>query len=248
MNSLRIVIWNVQADQRTRERTKRIRARLKALDADLLCLNEAFPSDATDEPGDARLVSSGLSDWAPEARGARKVILCSRSGWRETDAVGSPLLPEGRFAGGQLAVNGNSLRVLGIAPPYHAYRATGRWGARRRRAWQGNEDYWRGLAADVLPHVCAPALIVGDFNVQFPPRGYPSANSAAFRSCEAALNGWQVATAGLPVDGRLLDKPLVCHLAHTPDLDVVNCSVLSRFDDDGLELSDHPCICLTLRL
>ena len=150
--------------------------------------------------------------------------------------------------GGQLAVNGNSLRVRGIAPPYHAYRAAGRWGARRRRVWQGNEDYWRGLAADVLPHVCAPALIVGDFNVQFPPRGYPSANSAAFRSCEAALNGWQVATAGLPVDGRPLDKPLVCHLAHTPDLDVVNCSVLSRFDDDGLELSDHPCICLTLRL
>lgn len=244
---MRVVVWNVQADQRTRERSRRIRARLAALDADLVCLNEAFPLDMANDSGGAHLVASGLSDWAAEAKGARKVILASRAGWTDADTEGSPLLPEGRFASGQLLWNGNKVRVLGIAPPYHAYRTTERWGTRRRRVWQGNEDYWQALAADVLPHVCAPAVILGDFNVQFPPQRYPPAHSRAFQLAEAALSGWKVATYGIAVDGSRLDKPLVCHAAHTPDLEASGIEVFSRFDDDGLELSDHPCVCLTLR-
>lgn len=248
MKTVRIGVWNVQADRRTRERTRRIRARLASLDADLLCLNEAFPFDVPGEHESARVITSGLSDWRPEAKGARKIVLWSRAGWDEIDSEGSPLLPEGRFVSGQLRLEDRGVRVLGIAPPYHAYRTSERWGARRRRVWQGSEEYWQALAVDVLPHVCAPALIAGDFNVQFPPIRYPPAHSDVFRLSETALSGWAVATAGIPVDGRNLDKPLVCHVAHTPDVEVLDCSVLSRFDDDGLELSDHPCICLTLLL
>lgn len=245
---MRVVLWNVQADQRTRERTKRIRTRLAALDADVLCLNEAFPGDVPGETAGPQLITSELSDWSPEAAGARKVVLWSRAGWDDKDTEGSPLLPEGRFASGRMMEQSTTIRVLGIAPPYHAWRTAERWGTRRRRVWQGNEDYWQALAADVLPHVCAPAIIVGDFNVQFPPVRYPTASSRAFQLAEAALRGWRLATDGIAVDGRKLDKPLVCHVAHTPDLEATGIEVFSRFDDDGLELSDHPCICLTLRL
>lgn len=248
MQPLRIVEWNVQADQRTAERTRRIRARLAGLEADIICLNEAFPSDLPATAEERNVLASGLSDWKPEHLGARKVILYSRVGWDQTDPEGSPLLPEGRYVSGRVLLASTPIRVLGVAPPYHAYRTAEQWGGRRRRVWQGNQEYWQALAAGVLPHVCAPALITGDFNVQFPPVRYPPAHSEAFRLAEAALSGWKIATAGISIDGRTLDKPLVCHVAHTPDIEVTNLSVLSRFDDDGLELSDHPCLVLTITL
>lgn len=242
--SIKVVVWNVQADQRTQARSARIRARLAKLNADVMCLNEAFPDDVLG----IATINSELSDWHMEARGARKVILASRSGWEQADSVGSSLLPEGRFATSVVNINGAPVRVIGIAPPYHAYRASERWGERRRKIWQGNVDYWRALSTDIMPHICAPALMLGDFNVQFPPRNYPRPGSDAFMQAEATLSGWRVATAGIEVDGRTLDKPLVCHIAHTPDFTVVDQTILSRFDEDGLELSDHPCICLTLQL
>jgi endonuclease/exonuclease/phosphatase family metal-dependent hydrolase len=244
---LKVVVWNVQADQRTPERTARIRARIAALKADIVCLNEAFPGDLDDRVSANTLIQSELSDWYMEARGARKVMLYSRSGWEHADSVGSPRLPEGRYVAGVLRGRAGPIRVLGIVPPYHAWRTQERWNERRRTVWQGNEDYWRALRADVLPHVRAPALVVGDFNVQLPPLTYPRPGSTAHRLCEAALTGWEIATAGIAVDGELLDKPLVCHAAHTPDFTVTNRFILSRFDEDGTELSDHPCICLTLQ-
>ena len=98
MSDFRIALWNVQADQRTAERTRRIRARLESLEADVICLNEGFCSDLPEQIGD-HVLTSGLSDWAPERGGARKVILYSRLGWLDSDPEGSPLLPEGRFFG-----------------------------------------------------------------------------------------------------------------------------------------------------
>jgi endonuclease/exonuclease/phosphatase family metal-dependent hydrolase len=245
--TLKVVVWNVQADQRTAERTARIRARLAALNADVVCLNEAIPGDVPAAIPEDNLIRSERSDWHMEVRGARKVLLYSRMGWEQANTIGSPRLPEGRFVSGGLRLNGVPIRILGIAPPYHAWRTSERWGERRRKVWQGDEDYWSALSADVLPHVCAPSLILGDFNGQLPPHNYPRPGSKAHIACEAALSGWIVATAGIQVDGRLLDKPLVCHAAHTPEIKVLDRTVLSRFDDDGLELSDHPCISLTLQ-
>ncbi len=246
-SGISVVLWNVQADQRTAERTRRIRARLEALDGDLVCLNEAFPGDVPTNPPPGHLLTSGLSDWRAEQRGARKVVLYHRAGWQDVDEVGSPLLPEGRFVAGTFDLGGRPVRVLGIAPPYHAYRAEARWGERRRRLWQGNEDYWRALGADVLPHVCLPSILLGDFNVQLPPVSYPRPGSSAHQLCQSALDRYSVATANIPPEGEALDKPLVCHVAYSPELELVDCTVFSRFDGDGLELSDHPCVLVRLR-
>ena len=161
---------------------------------------------------------------------------------------GRRCFPRGVFLAARTETRQVAIHVVGIAPPWHAYRTGERWGSRRLRTWEGNERYWEALAADVLPHVCAPALILGDFNVQLPPRRYPTPDSHAFTLCCAALDGWSIATADIPVDGHTLDKPLVCHIAHTPEIHQIDLTVFSRFDADGFELSDHPCVVMNVKV
>ena len=71
---MRILNWNTQADKLRAGTPKfeRLHQLVASHDADVICLTEALPELMPEGEG---TVKSHLSDWKPEARGARKVLI-----------------------------------------------------------------------------------------------------------------------------------------------------------------------------
>jgi endonuclease/exonuclease/phosphatase family metal-dependent hydrolase len=254
--TLRLVTWNLQADQQSAPRRKLIRDVLLQLDADILCLTEAFPHNIpADDP--QSILSSELSDWKPEDKGARKVILWSRWGWTQTDTIGSPRLPEGRFIAATTQMpSGQTLNIVGVCIPWHGYRTNSRWNDQRKGRWQGNIDYLNALREDVLsqPHFGQHTIILGDFNLQIPPMGYPSKAHEINPIRQQTFQNYRIPTAELASEQadfeRVIeqDKPVVDHIALTPDLQPVALRVFSRFSQDEHPMTDHNGIFMKVRV
>ncbi len=230
---LRILNWNVEANRQTRsnQRSTLIGQRVKQYGADVICLTEAFPDNL---PGDGYRITSDLSGWGtPEQKGARKVVLWSRYPWDALDVTGSDQLPPGRFVSACI----NGVRFVGIVIPYHAYRTADRWGDNRYTVWQGAKEYLIGLQSILSNPACQQRTVVlGDFNLQIPPRGYPSQTSEVNRLSQETFLGWQLPTAGIETG---MEKPFIDHIALTPDLQVMTLDFFSRYDASNQELSDH---------
>ena len=246
-SGIRVVNWNTEAvSPRARSgRFAAIRSAVTKHDPDIVCLTESHPETM---PTGGQTVASDMSGWGgPEARGARKVVLWSRHGWAAVDCVGSQRLPEGRFVQATTRIGGGDVRVIGVCIPYRDYRNRASWGGRRRRPWEGAHQYLTALRDDILATeiLSASTVLLGDFNLQIPPRNYPRPTESINHERELTFRDWRIPTAGAHPHADL-DKPFIDHIALTPDWHVAEMEFISRFDADGKALSDHNGVRLTL--
>lgn len=243
---MKILNWNTQADRLRLGTSKfeKIRQLVSSHNADVICLTEALPESL---PEGGATVTSHLSDWKHENRGARKVVLWSRFGWTDVDKTGSEELPEGRFVRAITTIKGTDLNFVGMCIPYHGYRTNERWGTEKKDRWEGACDYLDILRNDILTRASLQQRIVllGDFNLQIPPRGYPGKSSVVNQKREATFSGLTMPTAGL-FDNPALDRPFIDHIALSPDIRARPPQFFGRFDADGTELSDHNGVCVEI--
>ena len=242
---MRILNWNTQADKLSMETPKFERSRrlVTSHNADVICLTEAFP-ESMPEGGDT--TTSCLSEWQHEARGARKIVLWSRFGWTDVDDRGSENLPEGRFVRATTTFNGTKLTVVGICIPYDRYRTNEKWwGTRKKHRWEGACEYLDALRDDILaqPGFRQRTILLGDFNLEIPPRGYPSKNSVVNQKREATFSGCTMPTAGVWNDPAL-DRSFKDHIALSPDIRAQAPHFFGRIEPDGTKLSDHNGVCI----
>lgn len=247
--NLRILNWNVEWRQR------HIPDVLRQLAPDIICLTEGRPRNIPFEAG--RIITSQLQSPAASDNARCKVVMWSRWGWSNVDAVGSPDLPEGRFIAAQTTPpNQPSLTIIGVVIPYQFYRTDPRWGEQRLKVWQGTERYLTVLA-DLLKQPCylQHTLVVGDFNLEIPRRRRTPIKLDQLR--QTAFDGWMIPTSGdqrqwavYYVDAPALQAKIgptaIDHLAHTPDFTLHEIWRWSRYKADGTHLSDHDGMVVTL--
>ena len=246
---MRILNWNTRwiGPRSRQDRFAKARALIARYDPDVICLTEARPETMPDAGHTITSEISGAGNI--ENRGARKVVLWSRFGWRDVDKLGSPRLPEGRFISATTGVIGQTWTIVGMCIPYHAYRTNEKWGEQRLKVWEGACRYLDALREDVLPLFGNRERIVllGDFNLQIPPKNYPYPGSEADQKRRATLADLQIPTAG-EVVYPALDKRFIDHVALSYDIIHDPPVFFSRIHEDGTVLSDHNGVCIDVSL
>ncbi len=243
---MRILNWNVEWRQR------HIPDILRQLAPDIVCLTEARPQNIP-FTNPAGIITS--APYAPEDSDKRKVVLWSKWGWANVDAVGSPDMPGGRFVAAQTTPpDGLPLTIIGVVIPYQFYRTDLRWGEQRLKVWQGTERYLTALT-DLLKNYHQRTVVVGDFNLEIPRRRRTPIRLDEMR--QKAFEGWVIPTGGdqrqwaiyyvdAPTHQAKIGPTAIDHLAHTPDLAMRDLWRWSRYKADGTHLSDHDGLVVTL--
>ncbi len=246
---MRILNWNTQwlGPRSQKGRFKKATELIASCEADVICLTEARRE--TMPSGGQTIKSEHSGAGAIENRGARKVVLWSRFGWRNVDTLGSSRLPEGRFVGAETEVAGQTWTIIGMCIPYHAYRSKESWGEKRLKLWEGACRYLDALREDVLSPFGNRERIVllGDFNLQIPPKNYPCPDSEVDQKRRATFSDFQLSTAG-EVAYPKLDKRFIDHIALSYDIIHDPPVFFSRIQDDGTVLSDHNGVCIDVSL
>jgi endonuclease/exonuclease/phosphatase family metal-dependent hydrolase len=238
MHALRIAVWNVQWRAPGSASGIEIRRILDSSGADVLCLTEGYPG-LLPESGFPILASPDHGYGNTDGR--RKVLRWSRWPWTEVDIVGSPALPTGRFARGQLQTPSGPLTVIGVCIPWSGAHVSS--GRRDRKRWQDHELYLTALA-DIIARERprGPLLVAGDYNQRLPPVHTPA---AMHRLLLDAIGDLRVCTHGpLPGAGSLS----IDHVALSPDLTPVSVSTWPARGPSGRPLSDHFGISVDLTL
>lgn len=240
---MRILNWNTQwLSPRSRGgRFEAAYALIESHQPDIICLTEARPETM---PGGGQTITSERSGAGNiENRGGRKAALWSRTGWRAVDTLGSPRMPEGRFVLAETAVDEQVWTIAGMCIPYHAYRVGEKWGARRMAVWEGACRYLDALREDVLPALSKRerTILLGDFNLQIPPFGYPRRGSEVDRKRQATFAGWLIPTSGIR-------QHFIDHVAMSTDLRVECLRFISKDTPDGQRLSDHNGVVIDLAI
>ncbi len=231
-----VLTWNTKWSRSKTGRGTWFRSRLMEVDADVVCLTEAFASLL---PA-GHIIESDADYGYRIMPGRRKVILWSPKPWRDIDVVGSKALPSGRFVSGVTETPAGDVRFVGVCVPWKdAHVRTGR---KDRATWEDHLAYLAALPAILKRRtVTVPTVILGDFNQRIPARGQ---RKDAADALQRTLDGWTVCTAGIPDED---DKQLIDHLATDGSLISDSIQVLSRYDKNGRPMSDHVGVKVGLR-
>jgi endonuclease/exonuclease/phosphatase family metal-dependent hydrolase len=246
---MKILNWNTQAASPRSHSQKflKIQNVIAENDPDIICLTEAYPETM---PVGGHIISGGLSGWGNiEKTGARKVNLWSKYSWQHVDDVGSNQLPEGRFIRGMTIVDGIEIIFIGACIPYHAYRNSKKWAEKRKNQWQGACEYLDALRQYILVQEIfhKRTIIVGDFNLQIPPKNYPRASEVVNQKREETFAGWSIPTSG-EFNNPALDKRFIDHVALTPDFQIKSIKFIRRFDENDFALTDHNGVIIEVHL
>ena len=108
-------------------------------------------------------------------------------------------------------------------------------------------EYLDILREDILVRATfrQKSILLGDFNLQIPPKGYHGKNSIVNQKREATFSGWTMPTAGA-CGVPALDKPFIDHIALSPDIRSRAPQFFNRFNADGTRLSDHNGVCIEI--
>ena len=226
---LSIAIWNVEWAYRASERGAFFIQRLGELSSDVICVTEGY---ADIFPDGGHVIASDADYGYPSAPGRRKVLLWSRNPWREVDALGSPLLPPGRFVAGSTDTPRGAIRFVGVCIPWRDAHV--RSGRRNRQPWEDHLTYLEHLPPLLRRDRSVPTVLLGDFNQRIPRTRQPE---RVFSALTAALSpDFRLATAGIIAGAPDL---AIDHLAVSGPLEPVQTDFLSHHDANGAPMSDH---------
>lgn len=236
MSVLTVLLWNLAWRRTGTPAGDAARSILAASDADLICLTEASPD----------LLPLGHVVAAPAFAGPRrkpddhKVLLWSRSPWREVDSTGHPDLPPARFVRATTETPLGAAEVTGLCIPWDGAHVTTGRGDRRR--WQEHELYLEALAAIMSGRPARPReLLLGDFNQTVPRSRAP--RNVHDRLMAVIGTRFVLATAG---PQPAFPLPLIDHLAHSAEMSCVALTALPNATRDDKRISDHVGIRLEL--
>lgn len=226
---LTIATWNLEWAAPRSDRGRTMTALLEAVNADVICLTEAFTGNL---PNYGDVIEAEADYGYPIKKGRRKVILWTRHKWTDIDQIGHPDLPRGRFAAGTLVSPFGKVRVIGVCIPWAAaHVSTGR---RDRVRWEDHTRFLEVIGRHIGQRTSDPTLILGDFNQTIPRLRQPI---AVFDKLEEDLLsvGFNAVTAGVETSegGLLID-----HILHSPEVEGKFQSLLPQ-TLGGKRLTDH---------
>ncbi len=231
--SINLVNWNVQWCTPRSQRLHEIRHRIWDCTPDIVCLTETHEDLLSD--ADGHTIASQSDYGYPIKAGRRKVMLWSRTPWRDVDELGMDNLPPGRFVSGITDTELGTTRVVGICIPWSGSRTEARREHQRKRRWEDHEAYLDRLPDILRGYSGAKLVVMGDFNQRIGEGSHaPKRLQAKLKSVfEQKL---RIVTANLELDGgKSID-----HVALTRDLSAHSTSVIdNRADRRPKTLSDH---------
>ena len=223
---MKLLTWNLKWARPGSKREQTIRSAIHTVDADLICLTEAFRATL---PAGGGVIEAATGNPVADRLGAKKVLLWSRWGWR-AESVWPSVLPHGRLAMGQTDGQFGHLTVVGVCIPWRSSNMP-RFGTGERGPWEDHLDFLKALRAEMQAHQNR-TIVIGDFNQRVPRTRQPArvadALDSAFGHLLIATHGFRSSDGNLTID----------HIAHSRDLNATDLVELPRFDG-ALELSDH---------
>jgi endonuclease/exonuclease/phosphatase family metal-dependent hydrolase len=241
-DAVRLVCWNLEWCPLPSGRSKRGRVAQRVITEqmpDVACLTESR-LDWLDG-WDGAIVSSEPLDTAHHMHrhDGRKVVLWSRSGWRDVDAVGSEDIRDlRRVVAGTTDTPFGPVRFVGVVIPYRNSNVN----HGPRAVWEDHRRYLVSLAK-ILDSTTLPTVVVGDFNQRHPFDPSYIVPEDLHAELTKALQGLRIVTAGTVagIDGRLID-----HVAITPELEAANVTAWPAMQAN-VTVSDHPGFRVDLR-
>lgn len=227
--SFRVAVWNAEWAQRNTERGGAVNSALAEGRYDVICLTESYEELL---PATGQMIASEPDYGYPLKPGRRKVILWSRSPWKEVDNFGDRSMPPGRFVSGITQTPVGEVRVVGVCIPWKDAHV--RTGQRNREPWEDHLAFLRALNGKLKTLAGGlPLIVIGDFNQRIPHSRTPL---LAAEGLQRALQGFEVPTAGEvpPINRQVID-----HVAHDQGLASLGVKGWPGTRADGLYMSDH---------
>ncbi|MBI1361243.1 MAG: hypothetical protein GC155_13280 [Alphaproteobacteria bacterium] len=226
---MRIITWNFGRHAPDTPEARTMLDRITAAKPDVVCLTKGYETSLAALGG--HVISNAGASWGPAAPEERKVILWSKSPWRDPLDLGA-LTALGGAVGALTDTDLGLVRFIGIATPNPFASPEGK--LPRPPQWSMHISYLEMLGETLKRlDLSTPTVIVGDFN-QFVPLIWGA--WSAHHALNAALHGFGILTQGdiAPIGEHTLDHVTVTHHLRAGDI-----SGLSRFAEDGAALGDR---------
>jgi len=225
---LKIGLWNTQWKRSSTPAGRLMADKLLSTDPEVVCVTEGYQDQL---PVDWFVCGSNADHgYRPIVDGRRKVLLFSRSPWRDVDPLGDPQLPPGRFVAATTETSVGSLRFIGVCVPWKDAHV--RTGNRNRQPWEDHKTYLSGLR-DILGQSKTRTVLLGDFNQRIPRRMQPE--DVSDQLAKTLGQNFNVLTAGL-IPG--VNDYAIDHVACTSDLKLKSLMGLPNVIS-GVTVSDH---------
>jgi len=222
MTKIRVATWNLKWAKPDTDRGRAFEKRLREIDADIVCLTEAYENSFQSFNGQS--ASSNPDTGYPIHEGRRKVVIWSRWGLADVDELGSDRLPSGRFVSAKVQ-HQISLNLVGVCIPWKDAHVKG--GRQNRERWEDHSIYLSALS-DVpqFENKDLPTLVFGDFNQRMSGK---FARKDVHEQLKRTFEQFVIPTGDLQdTDG----KSAIDHIAIRGDMEVVDTGVISRFDSN----------------
>lgn len=219
--------WNTEWRRTGSADAEVIRARLAELQPELVCLTETH-ADFLEGWGGYSIC--GADVWDGKNQGDRReVLLWSKRPWSDTNVIGSPNLPSGRFVMGKTFTSLGEVSVAGLLIPYHMSNV--RHGTRGMAMWELHRQYLEALPS-VTAKLGANSIVMGDFNQRIPGSWVPKDLRGMLLS---AFDGFEIASTGplSPMNDNAID-----HIVLGKQFEASRVGSLSN-KTEAREVSDH---------
>lgn len=234
---MKILLWNIQWASPKSKRTPYILNTIQKHNPFIICLTETYHG-LLQRSGNSMYSDADYGYKIHEGR--RKISLWSKNDWESVDSIGDPVLPSGRFISGITTTPIGRINCIGVCIPWaDAHVSTGR---KDRKRWEDHLQYLKGLShiTNNLPNDI-PSVILGDFNQRIPKGSQPQyVYSALFNTFNDKVS---IKTSGYIPE---LEQQSIDHLACTSDIEVIDIKGINKKADDGVSLSDHFGLVITL--
>ena len=229
MTKIRVATWNLKWAKPDSDRGRACEERLREVDADIVCLTEAYENSF--QSFDGQSASSNPDTGYPIHKGRRKVVIWSRWGLANVDDLGSDQLPSGRFVSATVQ-HCVLLSLVGVCIPWKDAHVKG--GHQNRERWEDHSIYLSALndVPQFKPNAF-PTIVFGDFNQRMSGK---YARKDVHEQLKQTFGHFAIPTGDLQdTDG----KSAIDHIAIRGNVELVDTGVISRFDSNQKELSDH---------
>jgi endonuclease/exonuclease/phosphatase family metal-dependent hydrolase len=231
---IRVVVWNVAWRKGHSKSGRMIRSLIEQEDLDLVFLTEGYPGalnihEAKSDP-----------DYGYAISNRRKVLLYSRTPWRDVVALEDSVSPSGRLVSGVARISGADISCFGVCVPWKmAHVSTGR---RDRSQWQDHKQFLQTFGRHLGANGGRPTIVAGDFNQHIPRKRQPV---EVFEQLVAALPAPMTCVTASGSSGVY---DMIDHVFVSEHFRAIGVRALSNRGEDGRVLSDHHGLSVKLQL